>query len=129
MEIGKRDGSDSSESDFPSIEECCQTNYRTFIVHTPTLHEIPTGVWLLAYLHSWTYVPQMKSLWQSRLASFLIFKSTEASLAFTLLEYSILIIHQEQEPMPYNGPNLKTIIIWPSAQKVSRLHHRRTHVM
>jgi|SRR6187402_1003936 len=36
--------------DYPSIEDCCKTK-RTFIVHTPPLHETSTGVWLLAYLH------------------------------------------------------------------------------
>ena len=65
MEIGKRGDSGSPELNCPSIEECCQSNYRTFIVHTPTLHEIPTGVWLLAYLHSRIHVSHMTALSQS----------------------------------------------------------------
>jgi hypothetical protein len=31
-------------------EECCKTK-RTFIVHTSTLYETSTEVWLLAYQH------------------------------------------------------------------------------
>ncbi|PSS08645.1 hypothetical protein M430DRAFT_37439 [Amorphotheca resinae ATCC 22711] len=47
MEVEKED----DPSGLPFHRGLLRNQYWTFIVHAPTLYEIPTGAWLLAYQH------------------------------------------------------------------------------